>query len=344
MIEAVPLAVHTIYQDLLDAWLMQPEAPVEGAPFVREVDGKRYWYANMRINGHVRTRYIGPDTDDVRRRIEALQSSREDRAAFEARCGTMIAQLRAAGLPTLDMQSGKVLSALARAGVFRLGGTLIGTHAFALYAAELGMWVSGRAVPMTEDIDIAAFERLAMVIEDKPDPDLAEALKPLGLKPVPGLEPGQDGARWAARGGGTPIDFLTPSFDDEEGVRALPSLGVRAQSLHFLNFLIADPIPAVGLYRAGVLVRIPRPERFAVHKLIVASRRPAHQRAKARKDLAQARALMEALEETRPQELAAALDTAWRTGPKWRAAIRDSLARSPDLQVMAARHIDMDDA
>jgi hypothetical protein len=45
----------------------------------------------------------------------------------------------------------------------------------------------------------------------------------------------------------------------------------------------------VILYRSGVLIQIPRPERFAVHKLIVADRRrggPDH--AEARKDRAQA--------------------------------------------------------
>lgn len=52
----------------------------------------------------------------------------------------------------------------------------------------------------------------------------------------------------------------TPSFHPEEDVRDLPALGVAAQSLHFLNFLIAEPIKAAALYRSGVLIQIPRPE------------------------------------------------------------------------------------
>ncbi|MCC5996847.1 MAG: hypothetical protein JJU18_10820 [Oceanicaulis sp.] len=339
MIEPVSLAVHTLYQELLEAWLERPDFDLDGAPFLRTIDGKQYWYANARLNGQVRTRYLGPDTEEVKQQIAAMRSNREARSAFERRCSDMVAQLRAAGLPALDMQTGKILAALSGSGVFRLGGTLVGTHAFRLYTAELGAWVSGRAVAMTEDVDIAAFERLSMTIDDTADPELAQALAPLGLKPVPGLSPKLAGTRWAARGGGTPIDFLTPSFDSEEGVRTLPSLGVAAQSLHFLNFLIAEPIPAVALYRSGVLLKAPRPERFAVHKLIVASRRGAHQQAKARKDLAQAAALMAALEEARPQELGAALDLAWSQGPKWRAGIEASLARNEQVRHIVERNL-----
>ncbi|WP_430450532.1 GSU2403 family nucleotidyltransferase fold protein [Rhodophyticola sp.] len=56
---------------------------------------------------------------------------------------------------------------------------------------------------------------------------------------------------------------MTPAFGDET-VRDLPALGVGAQALNYLNFLIAEPIPAAALYRSGVLVQVPRPERFAV--------------------------------------------------------------------------------
>lgn len=51
----------------------------------------------------------------------------------------MVAQLRAAGVPVLDRDTGKVLNAMAKSGVFRLSGTLVGTHAFRLYGVELGV-------------------------------------------------------------------------------------------------------------------------------------------------------------------------------------------------------------
>lgn len=128
------------------------------------------------------------------------------------------------------------------------------------------------------------------------------------------------------------VDFLAPSFDEKEGPRKLEALGVWAQGLHFLNYLIRDPIPAVALYREGVLQHIPRPERYAIHKLIVAARRRGPGKAKAEKDIEQARALISALAEIRPHELAGAFEDASQQGDAWRKAIESSLKRAPDLK------------
>ena len=114
----------------------------------------------------------------------------------------------------------------------------------------------------------------------------------------------------------------------------LEPLGVYAQALSFLNFLIADPIPAVGLYRSGVLVQVPRPERFAIHKLIVSQRRIGDAQAKARKDLAQAEALIAILAEDRPYALKDAFQIAQDNGPKWREAIAKSLQQRPQIEVV----------
>ena len=125
------------------------------------------------------------------------------------------------------------------------------------------------------------------------------------------------------------VEFLTPAFA-EEGPRPLAALGVTAQALRHLNFLIADPIPAAVLYRSGVLVQIPRPERFAIHKLIVAERREGRDRLKAEKDRRQAAFLIAALAEDRPQELREAYEDALSRGPKWRDRLAASLARMPE--------------
>ena len=41
------------------------------------------------------------------------------------------------------------------------------------------------------------------------------------------------------------VEFLTPAFGDET-IRELPALGVNAQALNYLNFLIAEPIHAAA--------------------------------------------------------------------------------------------------
>jgi hypothetical protein len=43
--------------------------------------------------------------------------------------------------------------------------------------------------------------------------------------------------------------------------------------LRFLVFLILDREPAILLHATGVLVSVPAPQRFVLHKLIVARRR-----------------------------------------------------------------------
>ena len=150
-----------------------------------------------------------------------------------------------------------MLLAFARAGVFRLGGTLVGTAAYALYQGELGGRFDIDALAQTGDIDFVGFERLSVALGDRVEETPGDILQALKFDPVPGLSDRQVW-KWRQNRGAAMVAFLTPAFGDER-VKPLPPLGVSAQALNYLNFLIAAPIPAVALYRAGVLVQIPRP-------------------------------------------------------------------------------------
>jgi hypothetical protein len=336
MIQTTPLQIQTLYQDLVDAHVSRPAADVDGAPFTRVISGKSYWYTNERVGARMVQHYFGPDDEATRQRMNNARIAREEAKVFERRTSDMVAQLRAARLPAKDADTGRLLTALARSGVFGVGGTLVGTHAFRLYDAEVGRRVTQAAPAQTEDVDIASFQRLslAMAADDAPPVALTNTLAALDLEPAPTTDPKGRTGRWRRKGGGVALELLAPSFSEEEGIVRLEVMGVWAQSLHFLNYLIADPIPAVALYRAGVLVRIPRPERYAIHKLIVAQRRQAGNLAKRRKDLAQAAALIEALAEDRRSELRQAFDAAMEAGPEWRAAIEASLSVAPASKLL----------
>ena len=131
---------------------------------------------------------------------------------------------------------------------------------------------------------------------------------------------------------------LTPAFG-QETVRELPALGVNAQALNYLNYLIADPIYAAAIYRSGILVQVPRPERFAIHKLIVADRRrDSADQLKASKDREQASFLIGVMAEDRPDELSAAYTVALETGVRWREHIENSLKRLPKIREIL-RHL-----
>lgn len=106
----------------------------------------------------------------------------------------------------------------------------------------------------------------------------------------------------------------------------MAALGVVAQRLHHLNYLIAEPIKAAITYRSGVLVQIPQPERHAIHKLIVADRRrPGDDALKSKKDRRQAAFLIEVLAQDRPDELRDAYEDALSRGRKWRSRVDASL-------------------
>jgi hypothetical protein len=83
-------------------------------------------------------------------------------------------------------------------------------------------------------------------------------------------------------------------------------------------------------HNAGVSVLIPAPERYAVHKLIIATRRRNGLLgvAKGDKDIRQASALFKAMIETRRRaDLATAFTEAWDRGPAWKQVIRHGLSR-----------------
>lgn len=84
--------------------------------------------------------------------------------------------------------------------------------------------------------------------------------------------------------------------------------------------------------RGGIAVTVPDPCRFAVHKLIVANRRPASETTKRLKDISQASQLIVACSEDRSDELKEAFREAVRRGKGWKTAIERSLkSLSPEV-------------
>ena len=67
-----------------------------------------------------------------------------------------------------------------------------------------------------------------------------------------------------------------------------------------------------------MVVNLPRPERYALHKLLVYGERPQAQRTKARKDIAQAAALIDYLLVHDAAEIAALWKDVNARGPGWR--------------------------
>ena len=336
MIDRHSTTAHAAYHDLLRSLQDEAVSDIRGTPTRVERAGKVYWYDSYRIGSDVRKTYIGEDSDELRARLDKLKTLRAESNERRAHRTRLIRILRAEGFMGVDAATGSLLSALAGAGVFRLGGTIVGTHAFRLYEGILGVRYRFDAMAQTGDIDIASFERLSLALEDVVTPPLQDVLGDFSFAPVSALR-GRKVWRWRQTRNDLMVEFLTPSFQEDEGIRPLAALGVDAQSLHHLNYLLADPVKAVAVYRSGVLVQVPRPERFAIHKLIVVDRRRGEDALKAEKDRLQATFLINVLAEDRPDDLAEAYVDAMAAGGKWRERLGRTLERLPEVRAVLER-------
>lgn len=324
---------QTAYADLKRLLLDDMAGDLQGSIRRKVINGKNYLYESFRVGARMKDRYIGEATPELEARVAIKQEIKAAAAERQVSRTRLARTLRAEGYIPLDAKTGSILTALARVGVFRLGGTLVGTIAFRLYEGELGVRIGADKLAQTGDIDIASFERLSVALGDHVIEPLGEVFGALSFEAVPSLNK-EHVWRWADTKSEVMVEFLTAAFGDED-IRPLPSLGVSAQALNYLNFLLADPIKAVALYRSGVLVQIPRPEAYAIHKLIVADRRKKGPDAiKALKDRAQAAFLIEVLAQDRPDELAEAYQDALSRGPKWQARIAATLQRMPDSRAL----------
>jgi len=232
--------------------------------------------------------------------------------------------LRNARISSPDAMSGKILSALSNAGVFRLRAVLVGTVAFQVYGPLLGVRFDNTA-GQTSDLDLAQFHSISVSVDDEVEGGLLAQLKEVDsrFEAIPSPFNGRKAMRYAIRIGGQEqftVDILCPLRGPDRGsITTLKALQGDAQLLRYLDFLIYGEINGVVLHGLGVPVNVPRPERYAIHKLLVSRMRinTAESQAKARKDVAQAGALIEVLLEDRPYELQEAWNEALGRGPKW---------------------------
>lgn len=321
----VPLTLQTAYAELLERCQAAAfdDAFVENGVFTpKTVKGRRYWYfQTTQAHGARKQLYVGPETPEL---LERIKTHKEARGEQRDRRSIVSALVRAAALPRPEPRIGRIVEALADTGVFRLRGVLVGTLAYQAYPAMLGVRLPAASI-QTGDVDIAQFESISVAVEEK-TPSVIETLQKVdsSFRPIPHSHDPRRTTTYEARGG-LRVDFLTPNQGPESDAPVpLPALGVEAEPLRYLDFLIREPEPAVLLYGDGVYVNVPAPERFALHKLIVARRRKLGL-AKIEKDLRQAESLLNVLIQKHPYELRNVWKEAVERGKKWQRLIGEGL-------------------
>lgn len=299
-------SVQTLYAEFLDQLRLADAELVAGGAsgsyVSKSIRGRTYWYLQKSEGASKRQIYLGPESPAILAQME----SREARRADEKRRRELVSMLAAGGMHREPAATGTVLHVLSEAGVFRAGGILVGTQSFTCMANLLGVTFD-RLTMRTADSDVA-------VGVDTPDTELLERLR----SAVSGF-PREPSTSFKVRGRDLRVDFVTPRRRGRRDPVLLPHLGIAAQPLDGLDYLIEDSIDAAIVAGHGIRVLLPTPARFALHKLWVSSQRPVSEAAKSSKDIRQASALLDVLLDDRPGDVEAAWDALVRRGGMQRA-------------------------
>ena len=332
MASSLSIATQTLYAELLEQ-LVAAEGHREfgalnGSFIEKKVKGEPYWYFKTSEGMAQKEFYVGrsPRAEEI---MASYHAQRAEAGQHESRIQVMASMLRQGGVHAMDPGSGKVIRALAAAGVFNLGGILVGTHAYLALGNAMGVrWDSGLS---TQDIDFAARaaineSELAVAIP-KGIADIPKALDALemGFLPVPGMSPTSPSTSFKVKGQELRVDLLTPGSGKPVHIARFKT---AAAAVPFLDFILEDAFPAVVVNGGATLVKVPAPARFGIHKLAVADQRPLAEQAKAEKDRAQAVEILTWLRTNRPGDLELVLK---ELGTKRRAAWAVRIARSARL-------------
>lgn len=280
----------------------------EGTLVKRTINNRKYWYFKKMTEGQIEYVFVGPDTVDLSNYVSQVKETKPiliQQARDLVQSGGFRFRGTAAG----------ILSSLSDAGIFAAGTVLIGTNAFLAYQNMLGIkWVAPKETLSTVDLDFANAKRFSFGVPINVSEPVRETLLKLNAKPK-WKSLTQTGEPWIyqIQEGTTTFDieFLTPLVGPEpkqSSTVPLSWLGVSAHPIRFMDYLVENSVRgAVVLERGAILVNLPDPGRFALHKLIVAERRLPESLLKKKKDRLQSGAMIEVLSKEAPE----ILDLAW---------------------------------
>jgi len=306
--------VLATYTDLLEAKLRQHELLSElvhgtrGNYSTQKSPGGTYWYFQRidPVSGKRKKEYLGPDKGETGERIRRLKKLLKEYRTFgeQEQFNQRVRVLRKFyALPTT--LEAKTLMVLEKAGVFLNGGVLVGTHAFRSFGLVLGYDL--RDNTRTTDIDLFG-ARTIDLSKTKLEEMAAIITKNLFLQPLPTIDKKQRSNAFLIEKSDLKLEVLTDLVRSEpnpESIKNMSSMPFYAQPLELQDYLTQNAIPAVVPVNEGILVNIPEPERFSVHKLWLSTQRK--DTFKIRKDLAQAAAIISVQEKHEPYKIERAI-------------------------------------
>lgn len=327
LFEELPVSAQTNFAELVEqaqaAMLQRSVTDLTGSFNQKVVKGSTYWYWQFRdLDGTQKQVYLGPDDERLRDLIDLRKAGKTQPpkalAALAAACGQL-------GCMTVLPQHFRVISRLSEHGFFRAGGVLLGTHAFIAMANMLGVrWGSAWR---TNDIDFGHAGKnvsLALPTTIKADVDDAITSLEMGLLPASSITTGP-GATYLTARRDLRVDLLTVSGRKDDVYRHEP-LNVNLQPLKFMEFSLEKTTQTAILSGENALVvNIPSPMRYALHKLLVMAEREESFRTKIEKDAGQVAALVAYGLQHSPQALQATADDIMGRGKGWQSRLRTGL-------------------
>ncbi|MHB1747679.1 MAG: GSU2403 family nucleotidyltransferase fold protein [Leptospirillum sp.] len=301
----------------------------EGSFVCKTVKGRKYWYFQFMEEGKQKPVFIGPDSGGIR---QAIQETKEAKEVIKQ----LALSLSSAGGFVFPGTAGRILSSMGDSGLFLSGAVIVGTNAFMSYQNVFGIrWQGVSSAMQTTDIDFAQFSRFKVGVPLDVSSSIRRTLADIEAHPIwKSLHPKDPTWTILMRKESFSLEFLSPLIgkdEEEERPVSLPWVGVHSQPLRFMDYLIEHPFHAVALaQRSAILVNLPDPGRFALHKLIVHERRCATDLIKKEKDLSQAGTLIGFLSEHHPDFLETAWTDLLRKHQTWGDIVKKAARKIPE--------------
>lgn len=317
------------------AELQRTVADLPGGFTRKTIKDRVYWYYQYKdASGKPVQIYVGPDSaQETRELVDRFNDP--GAGVTDKHLRQLSRSAIELGCPSMAPTHARILRRLSDHGFFRAGGILVGTHAFIAYQNMLGVtW--GDATTITVDMDFAhPGKNLSIAVPSGLNIDAHGAIESLKM----GFLPNNSHTTYTkADEKDLQLDFVTSVGREGDQPVHIDSLNVSLQPLKFMEFSMENVLQTVVITAQGpIVVNVPAPERYALHKLLVALERTTEHRTKTEKDLDQANCLISYFGEMDPGPLVEAHEDLVSRGRGWSsrfaAGTKALLARHPECNL-----------
>ena len=333
--DTLPHTAQLLYAQLMESLRAQSIPQTRGLSFVsKQIKDNRYWYAQYTIGSKKQQTYMGPDSEQLRHLMASFETSLEEIAPLAEHTSGLVRMLKQSRCYSPLKGEFRVLQMLDLMGYFKAGGILVGSHAFFSYANMLGVSFEGEDL-RTSDIDLVPDSPIMLALpEDQEEFGQRVLASGYGFFEIPKLNNKHPSTSYMSRKENIKLDLVTPLIGKPSSKPVyIASINGYAEPVRFLDYLLEDVQQAAIIEGSGILINIPHPARYAIHKLVVAERRPASDTLKKRKDIRQAELLLSILLDEDTYSVELAVEAAQAMPAKFMTQVHRGLGKlQPDIK------------